>query len=133
MANAVYPKALKKFLDGELQMLAQDIKVMLIDTDDDGYDAADEFLGDILTAARVAASANLAGKSSTAGVFKANPASWASVTGDPCEAVVVYRDTGNVSTSPLIVWFDSFDSGFPFTPNGGGFTLNWHEDGIFSI
>jgi hypothetical protein len=133
MANAVYPKALKKFLDADIDMLVDDIKVMMVDTDDDSYSAADEFLSDILAAARVGASANLANKATTSGVFDADSAIWASVTGDPTEAVVIYKDTGDPATSPLIVWMDTFDSGFPFTPNGGGFTLNWNALGIFSI
>lgn len=135
MANEVYPKALKKLLDADIDMLVDDIKVMLVDTNDTGadYQATDEFLGDIAVAGRVGASENLGSKTTTGGLFSAADATWAAVTGDVCEAAVIYKDTGDAATSPLIVWLEDFDSGFPFIPNGGGFTLTWNAAGIFSI
>ena len=133
MANAVYPKALKAFLDGDIDLLVDDIRVMIVDTNDETYDAADEFMADITAAGRVGASAALDGKTTTGGVFDANDATWASVTGDPSECVVVYKHTGNVATDRLICWIDTWASGNPFTPNGGGFTMQWNASGIFSI
>lgn len=133
MANAVYPKALKAFLDGDIDLLADNIKVMIVDTADETYNAADQYMADITAAARVGASANLTGKTTTGGVFDADDATWAAVTGDPSECVVVYKDTGNVATDLLICWIDTWASGNPFTPNGGGFTMQWNASGIFSI
>lgn len=135
MANAVYPKALAKFLSGDIDLTAVDVKVMLIDTDDAGadYQAADEFLGDIASGGRVGASAVLTTPTVTGGVFDADDAEWATVTGHVCEAAAIYVDTGDAATSSLLCWMDTFTSGMPFTPNGGGFTLTWAVGGIFSI
>lgn len=135
MANAVYPIALAKFMSGDIDLTSGVIKVMLIDTGTSGadYQATDGFMADIAAAGRVGASAALDGKSVTGGVFNANDATWAAVTGATCEAAIVYVDTGDVATDILLCWMDTFDSGFPFTPNGGGFTLTWNESGIFSI
>jgi hypothetical protein len=135
MANAVYPIALKKLMDGDIDLLVNTIKVMLIDTGTPGadYQATDDFMADIAEAGRIGASAALDGKSTTGGVFNANDATWAAVTGATCEAAIIYVDTADAATDILLVWMDTFDSGFPFTPNGGGFTLTWHVSGIFSI
>lgn len=135
MANAVYPIALKKFLDKDIDLLADTIKVMLIDTGTSGadYQATDDFMADIAEAGRIGASAALDNKTTTGGVFNADDATWAAVTGATCEAAIIYVDTADAATDILLCWMDTFDSGFPFTPNGGGFTLTWNASGIFSI
>lgn len=133
MANAVYPLALKKFLDADIDMLVDNIKVMIVDAAEYTYSAAHEFLSDVPLAGRVGASAALGSKTTTGGVFDAADATWASVTGDVSEIVVGYKDTGDAATSPLIWYEDAFGSGFPFTPNGGGLTLQFNASGIFSI
>lgn len=136
MANAWYPKGIKHIMDGDVDLLVDNIKVMLVDSADETYNAADEFMADVTAAGRVGASANLANKTTGVvgtGVFDADDATWAAVTGDPCEAVIVYKDTGNVATDILLIYMDTFSSGFPFTPNGGGFTLQWAAGGIGSL
>lgn len=55
------------------------------------------------------------------------------VTGDTCEQVVIWEDTGGAaSTDPLLILFDAggFTSGMPVTPNGGTITLTWNASGI---
>jgi hypothetical protein len=47
------------------------------------------------------------------------------VTGDPCEAIVIWQDTGVESTSRLIAYIDTASSGLPVTPNGGDITIAW--------
>jgi hypothetical protein len=135
MANAVYPIALAKFMSGDIDLTSDVIKVMLIDTGTSGadYQATDDFMADIAAAGRIGASAALDNKTVTGGVFNADDATWAAVTGATCEAAIVYVDTGDAATDILLCWMDTFDSGFPFTPNGGGFTLTWNASGIFSI
>ena len=46
------------------------------------------------------------------------------MTGDPSEALVIYKDTGTESTSPLIMYIDTA-TGLPVTPNGGDITVTW--------
>lgn len=135
MANAVYPKALKHLMDKDIDLLVDTIKVMLVDTGTAGadYQAGDEFMSGIPVAGRIGASAALTTPTTTGGVFDADNATWAAVTGATCEAAIVYVDTGDAATDLLLCWMDTFDSGFPFTPNGGGFTLTWSGSGIFSI
>jgi len=47
-----------------------------------------------------------------------------SVTGASIEAIVLYKDTGTDSTSPLIAFIDTA-TGLPITPNGGDIIVTW--------
>ena len=125
MANAVYDKARKAFLDKDIDMLDDNIKVVLVDTADYTVDlAAHDFLDDVPSDARVATSDNLSNKSTTGGVFNADDVTFASVTGDQAEALIIYRDSGSASTSQLIAYIDT-STGLPVTPNGGNIGVVW--------
>ena len=132
MASAVYPSALKLFLDGDIDMLNDDIRAILIDTADYSYSSAHDYLDDVAAGARVKVSDALASKTTTGGVFDAADKTLSAVTGDQSEAVIIYKHTGTESTSPLIAYIDS-GTGLPVTPNGGDITLTWNASGIFSI
>lgn len=125
MANALYGLGRQKFLDGDLDWAAHDIKVVLVDTND--YTVSintHEFLSDVAGGARVATSGNLASKTSTLGVADAADVTFSAVTGDQSEALVIYRDTGSAATSPLIAYIDTA-TGLPVTPNGADITVTW--------
>jgi len=132
MASALYAKAKKAFLDKDIDLLDDDIKVVLVDSADYTLDlAAHDFLDDIPAGARVGTSGNLASKSTTGGVFDAADITITSVTGDQFEYIVIYRDSGNAATSQLICCIDTA-TGIPCTPNGGDITITW-DDGASKI
>ena len=125
MANALYDKGREKFLRGELSWDTHDIKTVLVDTA--GYAvnlAAHEFLSSIDAGMRIATSANLGTKTTVAGVADAADVTFTAVTGAQSEALVIYRDTGDPATSPLIAYIDTA-TGLPVTPNGGDITVQW--------
>lgn len=125
MANAIYDKAREKFLNGTLSWSSDNIKAVLVDAADYTVNlATHEFLSDIPVAGRVSTSANLDNKTSTAGVADADNITFTAVTGDPSEALVLFKDTTNASTSPLIAYIDSA-TGLPVTPNGGDINITW--------
>jgi len=125
MANALYDKGRQKFLSGDLDWDAHTIKAVLVDSADYTPDLAnDEFLAAIPVGGRVATSAALTGKSVTAGIADAADITLSSVTGDVSEYIVIYRDTGDAATSPLIALIDSA-TGLPVTPNGGDIAVTW--------
>ncbi len=125
MGNALYDKGRKGFLAGEIDWDADDIRVILIDAADYTVDlAVHDFLDDIPAPARVAVSGALTGKTTTDGVADADDVILSAVTGDQCEALVIYKHTGTDSTSPLIAYIDSA-TGLPVTPNGGDITIQW--------
>lgn len=119
MANRLYDKARQKFLDADIDWSAHDIKGVLVDLALYTPDfAADEFLSAIAAGARVATSANLTGKTSTAGVADADDVTFSTVSGATVEVLVLYRDTGVAATSPIIAYIDTA-TGLPVTPSGG--------------
>jgi len=125
MADALYGLGRQKILEGSIAMLTDDIKVVLVDLAD--YTLAidtHDFLDDIPAGARVATSGNMTSKTSTLGVFDAANETFSAVSGDVSEALVIYKDSGVASTSPLIAYIDSA-TGLPVTPNGGDITITW--------
>lgn len=124
MANALYNSARQAFLDGDLDWTAQAFKVILVDTADYTFSQTHDFLDDVPSLARVATSGNLANKTSTSGVADADDIVFTAVTGDPCEALIIYQDTGTAATSRLVAYIDTV-TGFPVTPNGGDIYVTW--------
>jgi hypothetical protein len=131
MANALYGKGRDKFANGDIDWVNDTIKLYLIDAAD--YTVSidvDEFADDIAGAAKVA-TATFAGNSTALGVCDANDTTFTTVSGDVSEALVIWKDTGNQATSPLIAYMDT-GTGLPVTPNGGDITVTW-DDGANKI
>lgn len=125
MANALYDAGREAFLNGDIDWSSDDIRVILVDTNDYTVNlATHNALDDIDAGARVAVSGALTGKSSTAGVADAADVTFSSVTGDVSEALVIYKHTGTESTSLLIAYIDTA-TGLPVTPNGGNISIAW--------
>jgi hypothetical protein len=125
MAPALYDKGREGFLDGSIDWDTDDIRVILVDAADYTVNlSTHDFLDDIPAGARVAVSSALTSKTVTAGVADAADVTFTSVTGDPCEAIVIYKHTGTESTSRLIAYIDTA-TGLPVTPNGGNITIAW--------
>ena len=134
MANAVYPKAKKAILDGDVDFLTDTIKIVLVDATYT-YSTAHDFLDDIAAGDRVATSAALSSKTTTDGAFDAADVTFTSLTGNTVTSWVLFKDTGSAATSQLIAYFDTVSGGgaLSFTPNGGNFTLSFGASGIFTI
>lgn len=123
MANALYDKGREGFLDGSIDWDTHDIRVILVDVNDYTVNlATHDNLDDVPAGARVAVSSSLAGKTVTNGVADADNVTFSAVTGDPSEALVIYKHTGTESTSRLIAYIDTA-TGLPVTPNGGDITV----------
>jgi len=123
MANALYGKGREKFLSGDIAWDTDNIKASLVDTGT--YTVAidtHEFYSDL--SGVVADSGNLASKTVALGVADAADVTFSSVTGSSAEALVIWKDTGTASTSPLIAYIDTATN-LPVTPNGGDITVAW--------
>lgn len=127
MANQLYTPFVNSYLTqgaNQVDLDADDIRVILVDLADYTLDITNhDFLDDVPAAARVAVVA-LTGESVAGRVFDANDAVFASVTGDPSEALIIYKHTGTESTSRLIAYIDTA-TGLPVTPNGADITVQW--------
>ena len=131
MANALYGLSKQKFLEGSIDLISDTINCVLVDLDDYVPNlTTDEFLDDITAGARIA-TATLAGKDVSLGVFDANNITFTSVSGDEAEALVIYKNTGVDSTSPLIAIIDTA-TGLPIIPGGGDIVVTW-DSGVNKI
>lgn len=131
MANAFYTKGKEKILSGSINWVTDTIKAMLVKNTYPQNLATDEFVADI-SAYRLNTDQTLTGKTVSGGIFDAGDATYTAVTaGDTSEGVVIYKDTGNPATSPLLIYVDTI-TGFPLATNGGDITIAW-DNGAYKI
>lgn len=123
--SQMYDKGRQKIVDGTVDLLAQDIKAVLVDTALYTFSVSHEFLSSIAAGARVATSPNLASKAVlSGGVFDAADVTVPTVSGATIEAIAIIQDTGNAATSPLLAYINS-GSGLPYPPNGDDIEIVW--------
>lgn len=144
MASTKYGKYLEKLgspgtlgttSGSAVDWVDDNIKVALIDLADYTPNfATDEFFDVVPGAAVVATTANLTGKTAALGVHDADDTTLPTVTGDVSEALLIYKDTGTASTSPLIVLIDTATN-LPITPAGIDIPVVWDNgaDKIFAL
>lgn len=138
MANKLYPKYKQALLGAGVNLATGTVKAQLVDTSTYTYADSHQFLSDVTAAARYGNAATLANKTVADGVFDADDALFTSVpagssgTTDKEEAIILYLDTGNPATSPLIYFIDTA-TGLPVTPNGGNVVVAWDAAGIFKL
>lgn len=139
MSNALYTNFRNQALGagslGPIDMDGDTIKAILGDSADYTFSAAHTNLSQLASGGRVA-TATLASKTVGTvgtGVFDSDDPTFTSVTGDQSEFIVLYKDSGVESTSPLIAYYDTFTSGMPVTPNGGNVVLTVSSGGWFNF
>lgn len=132
MANVLYSAGKEAFLSAEINMssAANNIAIVLVDTDDYSFSDSHTVLNDITGASRIA-TATLSSKTVTSGVFDAADATFSNVTGDQAEALVIYHDvqvggTTDANNSTLIAYIDTA-TGLPITPSGGDITVAFSD------
>jgi len=133
MASTPYPLARQALGLGDITggLDAVVIKAVLVDTDDYTYSAAHQYLSDVAAGARVGTSSSIPGADvDEDGVFDADDASFAAVTGDSAEAVIVYVDTGAEGTSRLIAYIELASA---LTTDGSDVIVAWHASGICKL
>lgn len=128
MASQLYPKGAAHLLGlaTKVDLVADDIKILFYAG---SFTSTHEFVSDLTGASIIARSGNLAGKTVTGGVFDANDLTVTAVSGSAFTHVILYKDSGVDSSSPLIAIFDVSS----FTPNGGDVSVVFNGSGLFSI
>lgn len=130
MANVLFDKGRNAFLQGSINWVADNIKVSLISILNQPtayiFNASlHEFFSDVPTGARVGFSvASLTGKTATSGIGDANDSVFTAASGPTASALVIWKDTGTPTNSPLIAYIDTA-TGLPVQPNGGDITVQW--------
>jgi len=136
MANVLYSAGKEAFLSAEINLssAANNINIVLIDTNDYSFSDSHTVLNDVTGAARVA-TATLGSKTVTNGVFDSADATFSNVTGDVSEALIIYHDVqvGGVTdanNSTLIAYIIAYidtATGLPITPGGGDITVAFSD------
>lgn len=132
--NALYANAKNMFLTSTLDWVASNVKVALVDKSKYNADVTnDQYLSDVPTEAITKLSGNLTTKTAVKGVADADNVVIPAVTGQ-VDAIVLFKDTGTSSTSPLIAYIDT-SMGLPILMNSGDFSIQWNDGSskIFSL
>lgn len=131
MANMLYTKAKEKILQGQINFATDTLKVALVKNTYVQSLTTDEFLS-TLSGHTLGTDQTLASKAVTGGAFDAADITFAAVSaGDTSEGIVIYKDTGDAATSPLIAYIDVI-TGFPLTTNGGDVNIQF-DNGAYKI
>jgi hypothetical protein len=133
MANNVYPK-FKQALwlqSANSNASTGTLKAALVDTGTYTYSDSHEFLSSL--SGVIGTAQTITNKTFTNGVLDGDNVTFTGVTGNTIEALVIYIDTGNASTSRLISFQDTNVTGLPATPNGGDITITWNASGILAL
>lgn len=137
MAGVIYPTAKKNILDGEIDLLNDNIIALLMNASY-SYNATHEFLSDVVGGADanvVARGGNLASKSITLSgtkqIFDAANLTISAVNNGTATSVIVAQNSGVDATSRVIM-YDAITS---IVTNGSDIIVTWSDgtDKIFSI
>ena len=134
MASGLYTVAEKGFLDADIDLLTDTIKVRAVADEDYTYAGSDTSLSTI-TAYAGTTDPTLTSPDTTAGVFDAAdlaPAfsSLSQSTTKDIDGLVIYKFVTNDAGSTPIAYIDLTTA---LTPNGGDVNITWNASGIFSI
>lgn len=133
MANALYPlwkQALLEFTTNN-DLDGQTVKVALV-TAGYTYSSAHQFYSSV-SASVVGTPQTIGSKTFTNGVFDGADVTFTAVSGSQVTQLVIYIDTGNTATSPLVALIDTGVTNLPVTPNGGDILITWNASGIFAL
>ena len=131
MANMLYNKAKEKILQGQINLLTDDIRVAIVSNAYVQSMTTDEFLSAV-SANILGTPMALTGRSITGGAFDGDDLNFTGIaSGATTEGVVIYKDTGNPATSPLIYYADTV-TGFPMLTSGGAVEVRW-DNGAYKI
>jgi len=122
--------------DSDVALDDGNLKVVLLNTDNEAYQSTDQFYSDVSTLANtVTATATLANVSLTNGVLNCDDVDFGVVEDiTECEALLFYIDTGNTVTSRLVAYMDTNIDGLPITPDGtSNVEITWSTSGIFKL
>jgi hypothetical protein len=121
MANALYDKGREAFLSGDISWDADTIKAVL--TRDTPDTVNDQFLSDLATT--VSTSPTFTSPTVVNGVADAADITFTAVpAGASISYLVIYKDTGLATTSPLIAAIDTATN-LPVVPNGADILVEW--------
>jgi hypothetical protein len=136
MANAVYPLWKKSMMSGDSPDLATaNVRVALIDTDVYTYSATHQYFSDLDSGSVVALSQTYLTDKVLGddGSFDSADPTFLAVSGNVCEALILYIDSGAPASSQLMIFQDTGVTGLPVVPNGGDIVVSVDAGGWFIL
>jgi hypothetical protein len=113
MANFVYSAFRTSLLSGHVNLLTENIKVAILNSNYISNENSDTFFSDIPQNSIEGISQSLSNKVINNGSFDADDITITQYAGSGFTSLVLYLDSGNPSTSKLIAYIDD-TSGLPF-------------------
>jgi hypothetical protein len=133
MANSMYGLGREAFLEGAIDAVTATLALSLFTT---GYTpnlTTDQFYSTPVGAVSpTAGPVTLTSVTGSLGTLSAANLTFTSVTGSASAYLVLFKNTGTNSTSPLIGLIDTA-TGLPVTPNGGNITVAWASGQVFTL
>jgi hypothetical protein len=138
MANAIYPKFKEALMGAAANSTLNaaegttGVFAALVDTGTYTYSAAHEFYSSL--SGIVGTDQEITTKTISNGTFDGDNVTYTAVSGNSCEAIVLYRKNAGANTTwRLIAYIDTSVTGLPVTPNGGDISITWNASGIFTL
>ena len=126
MANVAFTPGLISISIGQINLTADDIRAVLIDTGAYTLNQSHQFLSSIPSGARVA-TVQLTGKTVNAdAAFDANNVTLPGFTGPTVEAIALYKYDALDTAARLFWWIDT-GAGLPLTPDGRPVEIRWSD------
>lgn len=129
MSNFIYGKAKQALLNGQFNLTTDALKVLLVDSSYIPNQNSDQFVSSISSEKIKFRSSQLINVTNILGVIDASDLIITGYSGLPFNALVLYKDTGNDSTSRLLAYIDTA-IGVPFSGINAtiDITIAWSND-----
>lgn len=136
MSAALYRSFKKLLLDGDIDLLVDTIKAVLV-TSSYTFSQAHDFRDD-LGANTLGTAVTLASKTTNSpnpGTFDCADLVFTSVPTGTVAAIVFYKDAGGLSSADPLIFYDDSITGFPLSTNGGDVTvtIDSGSDRLFTL
>jgi hypothetical protein len=128
----MYALGREAFLEGGIDALTDTLAISLVTSAYTANLSTDQFYSIISGGAIVAGPVTLTSVTGSGGTLSAANTIFSSVTGTAASQVVLFKNTGTGSTSPLIGNIN-VATGLPVTPNGGNITVAWSGGQVFTL
>ena len=133
MANSMYGLGREAFLVGSIDALTDTLALAMFTTAYTPNLTTDQFYSTpVASSGLVGSKVSLTSVTGALGTLSAGNVTFTSVSGSTASYLVLFKDTGTNSTSPLIGLIDTA-SGLPVTPNGGNITVAWSGGQVFTL
>lgn len=129
MSNFIYGKAKQALLNGQINVLTNQLKLLILKNNYIPNINNHEYVSDINSSSITARSSALQNVSNTLGVLDADDIEILNYSGEAFNSVVIYIDSQNDASSRLLCYIDT-SSGLPFfgVNATSTITIAWNND-----